>query len=286
MSSRPRSASVSPTRTSSTSSSGSPTSSGTSRWSRSPTASWTTSSRAAPPSTARRSPATPRSRSRTSWRCPTWATFKVLPWSQNHERTAFVFCDILDRDYQPYEGDPRWVLRRQLKRAADMGLEFYVGPELEYFYFQGGDGPELTDEGGYFDVLPADLGNDLRKQTMRTLDRLDIPMEASHHEVAPSQHEIDPHYDEALRDGRPRHDLAPHRQGGRGAQRRVRDLHAQAAARRQRQRDARPPVDVPRRRERLLQRRRPGPPLGPRQGVHRRPAASTCARSARSSTSG
>jgi glutamine synthetase len=129
---------------------------------------------------------------------PDLTTFKLLPWSQNHERTAFVFCDILDRDYQPYEGDPRWVLRRQLKRAADMGLEFYVGPELEYFYFQDGDGPELTDEGGYFDVLPADLGNDLRKQTMRTLDRLDIPMEASHHEVAPSQHEIDPHYDEAL----------------------------------------------------------------------------------------
>jgi len=129
---------------------------------------------------------------------PDWTTFKVVPWSQSHERTAFVFCDILDRDYRPYEGDPRWILRRQLKRAADMGLQFHVGPELEYFYFKNGDSPELTDEGGYFDVLPADLGNDLRKQTMRILDRLDIPMEASHHEVAPSQHEIDPHYAEAL----------------------------------------------------------------------------------------
>ena len=79
-----------------------------------------------------------------------------------------------------------------------MGLDFYVGPELEYFYFKSATEPEVIDEGGYFDVLPADLGNDLRKQTMRTLDRLGIPMEASHHEVAPSQHEIDPHYDEAL----------------------------------------------------------------------------------------
>ena len=89
-------------------------------------------------------------------------------------------------------------VQHQQARAAGMGLSFYVGPELEYFYFKDDVGPELTDEGGYFDVLPADLGNDLRKQTMRTLDRLDIPMEASHHEVAPSQHEIDPHYDEAL----------------------------------------------------------------------------------------
>jgi glutamine synthetase len=129
---------------------------------------------------------------------PDWSTFKILPWAQGNERTAFVFCDVLDRDFNPFPGDPRWVLRRQLARAKKMGLDFFVGPELEYFYFKNAERPELTDEGGYFDVLPADLGNDLRKQTMRTLDRLGIPMEASHHEVAPSQHEIDPHYDEAL----------------------------------------------------------------------------------------
>ncbi len=129
---------------------------------------------------------------------PDWSTLKILPWSQGQEKTAFVFCDVLNRDYQPYEGDPRYVLRRQLKRAADMGLTLYVGPELEYFYFKDARQPQLIDEGGYFDVLPADLGNDLRKQTMRTLEKLGIPMEASHHEVAPSQHEIDPHYDEAL----------------------------------------------------------------------------------------
>ena len=129
---------------------------------------------------------------------PDWATFKILPWAQGQEKTAFVFCDVLDRDFKPFEGDPRWVLRRQIERAATMGLQFRVGPELEYFYFRSADEPEIMDEGGYFDVLPADLGNDLRKQTMRTLDRLGIPMEASHHEVAPSQHEIDPHYDDAL----------------------------------------------------------------------------------------
>ena len=129
---------------------------------------------------------------------PDWSTFKILPWAQGQEKTAFVFCDVLDRDFKPFEGDPRWVLRRQIERAATMGLQFRVGPELEYFYFRSADEPEIMDEGGYFDVLPADLGNDLRKQTMRTLDRLGIPMEASHHEVAPSQHEIDPHYDDAL----------------------------------------------------------------------------------------
>ena len=129
---------------------------------------------------------------------PDWSTFTVLPWAQGSERTAFVFCDVLDRNYKPFEGDPRWVLRRQLERAQKLGLDFYVGPELEYFYFKSPEEPELIDDGGYFDVLPADLGNDLRKQTMRTLDKLGIPMEASHHEVAPSQHEIDPHYDGAL----------------------------------------------------------------------------------------
>jgi len=129
---------------------------------------------------------------------PDWSTFTVLPWAQGSERTAFVFCDVLDRNFKPFEGDPRWVLRRQLERAQKMGLDFYVGPELEYFYFKSSEERELIDNGGYFDVLPADLGNDLRKQTMRALDKVGIPMEASHHEVAPSQHEIDPHYDEAL----------------------------------------------------------------------------------------
>ncbi len=216
---------------------------------------------------------------------PDWDTFTVLPWAQGSERTAFVFCDVLNRDYKPFEGDPRWVLRRQLERAKKMGLDFYVGPELEYFYFTNPEKPELTDEGGYFDVLPADLGNDLRKQTIRTLDKLGIPMEASHHEVAPSQHEIDPHYDEALRHGRPGHDHPPDRQRGRGPQRRPRDLHAQADARAERQRHARAPEPLPRQVERHVQRHRSGPPQRRGQVLHRRAAQAHEARSARFSTS-
>lgn len=129
---------------------------------------------------------------------PDWTTLKLLPWAQDRERTAFVFCDVLNREFKPYEGDPRWVLRRQLQRAERMGLRFLVGPELEYFYFRSAERPEVMDQGGYFDVLPADLGNNLRKQTIRVLDELGIPMATSHHEGAPSQHEINPSYGEAL----------------------------------------------------------------------------------------
>jgi glutamine synthetase len=129
---------------------------------------------------------------------PDWATFTVLPWAHDDERTAFVFCDVLDRDFTPFRGDPRLVLRRQIARAAEMGLTYQVGPELEYFYFKEGDGRDAVDQGGYFDVLPAGVANDLRRQTVRALDRIGIPVEASHHEVAPSQHELNPRYDDAL----------------------------------------------------------------------------------------
>ncbi len=129
---------------------------------------------------------------------PDWDTFRILPWSSEDEKTGYVFCDILDRDFTPFKGDPRWILKRQLERAREMGLEFYVGPEVEFWYFKSSTAPELVDKGGYFDVLPDDLGNDLRKQTMSVLGKLSIPMEASHHEVAPSQHEIDLRYGLAL----------------------------------------------------------------------------------------
>src|SRR4029453_3094553 len=98
----------------------------------------------------------------------------------------------------PFEADPRWVLRRQLKRAADLGYTFYVGPELEYFYFADSDGPRVLDLGGYFDNSPLDAGTDLRRETVLTLEELGIPVETSHHEVAPSQHEIDLRYTDAL----------------------------------------------------------------------------------------
>lgn len=129
---------------------------------------------------------------------PDWDTLTLLPWTADAGPTAFVVCDVLDRALRPHEGDPRGVLKRQLARAAEAGLEFVVGPELEYFYFRDADRPAATDCGGYFDVVPGELGDDLRRRTVRLLDRLGVPAEGSHHEVAPSQHELDLHYGGAL----------------------------------------------------------------------------------------
>jgi glutamine synthetase len=110
-----------------------------------------------------------------------------------------MFCDILNPDGTPYDGDPRYALKRMLKRVSEKGWTYYLGPELEYFYFQSDQDPEILDQGGYFDVTPLDRGSDLRRQTIFALQALGIQVEYSHHEVAPSQHEIDLRYDEALR---------------------------------------------------------------------------------------
>ncbi|MBU1112430.1 MAG: glutamine synthetase beta-grasp domain-containing protein [Candidatus Omnitrophica bacterium] len=124
-------------------------------------------------------------------------TFKILPWTKD-EPIARLFCDILNPDLSPYPGDPRYVLKRALQRATKLGLNFYVGPEIEYFYFKSDRKPELIDEGSYFELIPNDLANTLRNKTIRALEEMGIVMEASHHEVAPSQHEIDPQYNNAL----------------------------------------------------------------------------------------
>jgi glutamine synthetase len=129
---------------------------------------------------------------------PDPTTFAILPWRPQANRVARVFCDVLEPDGTPFEGDPRWVLRRQLKRAADLGYTFYVGPEIEYFYFANSDSPQVLDLGGYFDLTPLDAGTDLRRETVLTLEELGIPVETSHHEVAPSQHEISLRYTDAL----------------------------------------------------------------------------------------
>ncbi|MBA7471365.1 MAG: glutamine synthetase [Dehalococcoidia bacterium] len=126
-------------------------------------------------------------------------TFRLLPWrSKEHPSVARMFCDILQPGGEPFEGDPRYVLKRNLKRAADKGYTYYVGPELEFFYFRDSQGTEFLDQGGYFDLTPRDAATDWRKDTVLTLEEMGIGVEYSHHETAPSQHEIDIRYTDAL----------------------------------------------------------------------------------------
>jgi glutamine synthetase len=126
-------------------------------------------------------------------------TFRLVPWRpREHHAVARMFCDVLRPGGQPFEGDPRYILKRNLKRAADMGYTFYVGPELEYFYFNDDQGTEPLDKGGYFDLTPHDAATDLRRATVLMLEQLGIDVEYSHHEVAYSQHEIDMRYTDAL----------------------------------------------------------------------------------------
>jgi len=126
-------------------------------------------------------------------------TFQLLPWRpREHRAVARMFCDILRPGGEPYVGDPRFVLKKNLKRAADMGYTFYVGPELEYFYFKDSKSTEILDHGGYFDMTPLDMATDMRRESVLTLEEMGIGIEYSHHEVAPSQHEIDMRYTDAL----------------------------------------------------------------------------------------
>ena len=130
---------------------------------------------------------------------PDPSTFVVLPWRpRDRKRVARIFCDILQPNGDSFEGDPRYILKRNVKRAADLGFTFYVGPELEYFYFADSEGTTTLDRGGYFDLTPLDAATDLRRETILTLEEMGIAVEASHHEVAPSQHEIDLRYTDAL----------------------------------------------------------------------------------------
>ncbi|HXX59414.1 MAG TPA: glutamine synthetase family protein [Dehalococcoidales bacterium] len=126
-------------------------------------------------------------------------TFCILPWRpREHHAVARMFCDVLKPGGQPFEGDPRFVLKRNLKKAADKGFTYYVGPELEYFYFKDSKSTETLDVGGYFDLTPLDAATDMRRDTVLTLEKMGIGVEYSHHEVAPSQHEIDMRYTDAL----------------------------------------------------------------------------------------
>lgn len=129
---------------------------------------------------------------------PDPTTFQILPWGLPEHLVARMFCDILRPGGQLFDGDPRYVLKRNLKRAADLGYTFYVGPEMEYFYFKNAEGTHILDEGGYFDLTPLDMASDLRRETILALEDIGIRVQYSHHEVATSQHEIDLNYTDAL----------------------------------------------------------------------------------------
>ncbi|MCH7581107.1 MAG: type I glutamate--ammonia ligase [Acidobacteria bacterium] len=129
---------------------------------------------------------------------PDPSTFAVLPW-RSEQQVARMFCDIYTPDGEPFSGDPRIVLKRNLERASEMGYTFYAAPELEFFYFQDdGPIPQVLDRGGYFDLTPLDVAQEYRRKTINALEQLGIPIEHSHHEVAPSQHEIIARYTDAL----------------------------------------------------------------------------------------
>ena len=128
-------------------------------------------------------------------------TFEVLPWGDSKSAEARVFCDIHNLDGTPFQGDPRQVLRRNLGAARDQGFTFYVAPDIEFFYFappEKGQAPVPLDEGGFFDLTTTDVAGTLRKETIRTLETMSIPVEYSFHEDAPSQHEIDLRHTDAL----------------------------------------------------------------------------------------
>ncbi len=130
---------------------------------------------------------------------PDPSTFKLLPWRGPEHKVGRVFCDILTPDGAPYEGDPRFVMKRALARAEEMGFDnYYLGPELEFFLFKDDQGTEVLDKGGYFDLTTLDAASDFRRDVVFTLRDLGIPVEYTHHEVGPSQHEIDMRFADGL----------------------------------------------------------------------------------------
>ncbi|ABB36905.1 glutamine synthetase, type I [Oleidesulfovibrio alaskensis G20] len=130
---------------------------------------------------------------------PDASSFQICSWRPMDRPVARMFCDIRTPDGNPYEGDPRYVLRRLVDKAAQKGYTYYVGPELEFFLFADSTCPRPLDSGGYFDAPPLDLGNEVRRDIIFALQKMGIDVEYSHHEVAPSQHEIDLRYNEALK---------------------------------------------------------------------------------------
>ncbi len=129
---------------------------------------------------------------------PDTSTFRILPWRPKEDSVARMFCDIHLMDMTPYEGDSRYILKRNIKKASEKGYIFYTGPELEFFFFKNAQSPEILDRGGYFDLTPLDMATDFRRQTVLTLEGMGIGVISSHHEGAYSQHEIDLRHEDAL----------------------------------------------------------------------------------------
>ncbi len=130
---------------------------------------------------------------------PDPSTFQILPWTSKGIRVARMICDVADTRLQPYDGDPRYVLRQTIEVLKKHEFVPYIGPEIEYFYFADSCVPKALDAGGYFDLTPIDVGTELREKTVLTLEAMGIPVHTCHHEVATSQHEIDLKFDNALK---------------------------------------------------------------------------------------
>ena len=133
---------------------------------------------------------------------PDLDSFTIFPWRPQQGKVARIICDIYRPDGTPFEGDPRYILRRVVKEAEDMGYVFNVGPECEFFLFNTDDNgcptTETTEKAGYFEMGPNDHGENARRDMVLTLEDMGFEIEASHHECAPGQHEIDFKYSEAL----------------------------------------------------------------------------------------
>ena len=134
---------------------------------------------------------------------PDYDTFEIFPWRPQQGKVARLICDVYTPDGKPFEGDPRWILKKTIKEANEMGYRFDVGPECEFFLFHTDDNGLPTtlshEKTGYFDLGPNDLGENIRRDMVLTLEEMGFEIEASHHEVAPAQHEIDFKYDEVLK---------------------------------------------------------------------------------------
>ena len=134
---------------------------------------------------------------------PDLDTFEIFPWRPQQGKVARLICDVHCPDGSPFEGDPRYVLKRVLKEAEAMGYRFNVGPECEFFLFhtdeQGRPTTTTHETAGYFDVGPIDLAENVRRDIVLNLEDMGFDIESSHHEIAPAQHEVDFQYETGLR---------------------------------------------------------------------------------------